>query len=411
VDLEADMRKIDFENFSAARVQNLRSTNRAIVLNFIRYHQPISRAAIAERSGLQRSTVSLIVDELIGHGTLSERRAPELKRGGVPRLLSINAKNDHAIGVDIEVSQTTVALSDLMGSITEREVLPTPAEPAELINVLSRAISRMTAATPRSSAVNVGIAIPGLVDHHAGIVLSAADLGWSNFPLGPRLQRRLNTPVFVDNESNLSALAEIWHGDFSKHSCPDLVFVNVKEGIGTGLVIGGQVYRGFAGLASEFGHMIIQAGGPKCGCGNDGCWETLADNRATIHRYLAEQPRREPNGRRRGSNRITMKEIVNLALSGQKHARAALTQTVKYLAMGIQNIVVGLSPEFVVIAGEITRAWPLICHQLETQLKSGILGLTFEQTRVIPTSLREKPSLAGALSLGIAASFGLPSQK
>ena len=108
------MRKIDFERFQTAKIQGLRSTNRAIVLNFIRYHQPIARVEIAQRTGLQRSTVSLIVDDLIRDGSILEQRATSLRRGGVPRLLSINTGGHTAIGIDIELSEVTVALADMM---------------------------------------------------------------------------------------------------------------------------------------------------------------------------------------------------------------------------------------------------------------------------------------------------------
>ena len=401
------MRKINFEHFQTAKIQGLRSTNRAIVLNFIRYHQPIARVDIAQRTGLQRSTVSLIVDELIRDGSILEQRASSLRRGGVPRLLTINTEGHTAIGIDIELSEVTVALADLMGSVFDREVFATPEDPAELVQAIGQTVNRMLAASRREGTQHVGVAVAGLVDHEAGTILAASNLGWANFPLGPRLQKKLNASVLLDNEGNLCALAEIWQGDFSDRSCPDLVFVNVKEGIGTGLVIGGRVYRGFASLAAEFGHMIIQPEGPQCSCGNRGCWETLADNRATVERFKARQPLLATE--RKSSRRVDMAEVVRLALDGNLAARESVTETARYLAMGLQNIVVGLNPEFVVIAGAITKAWSLVSDQLQIQMRKGILGLPFERTQVIPTSLREKPSLVGALSLATAASFGLPS--
>src|SRR5437867_3623345 len=402
------MRKINFERFRTANHQSLRSTNRAIVLNFIRSHQPISRVEISKRTGLQRSTVSLIVDELIRRGFVLERRATSLRRGGVPRLLSINVGKDYTIGVDIEVSQTTVALADLMGNIVDREVFATPAKPGEAIAPLAECVGRLVAPVGWKSLRSVGIAVSGLVDHDAGTVLLASNLGWTNFPLGQRLQRRLGASVLVDNEANLSALAEIWHGDFSNRSCPDLLFVNVKEGIGTGIVISGVVYRGFNSLAAEFGHMIIQPDGPTCQCGNRGCWETLADDRATVQRYLVQAPSFKPGGAG-VSYPASIETVVQLALEGQKEARTALTQTARYLALGIQNIIVGLSPEFVVIAGAITRAWALLIPEIEAQMRRRLHGFGHEPVHVVPTSFREKPSLVGAISLGIAEYFGVPS--
>src|SRR5688572_16444557 len=402
------MRKINFEHFQTAKIQGLRSTNRAIVLNFIRYHQPIARVDIAQRTGLQRSTVSLIVDELILDGSILEQRANSLRRGGVPRLLTINTEGHTAIGIDIELSEVTVALADLMGSVFDREVFATPEDPAELVQAIGQKVNRMLAASRREGTQHVGVAVAGLVDHEAGTILAASNLGWANFPLGPRLQKKLNASVLLDNEGNLCALAEIWHGDFSDRYCPDLVFVNVKEGIGTGLVIGGRIYRGFASLAAEFGHMIIEPNGPQCRCGNRGCWEMLADNRATLERFAMRQPGSK-NAKKRAGQEVTIDRVIRLAIEGDADARQSLLETAQYLAIGVQNIVVGLNPEFVVIAGDITKAWSLVSDQLQVQMRRGILGLPFERTQVIPTSLREKPSLVGALSLATVASFGLPS--
>ena len=185
-----------------------------------------------------------------------------------------------------------------------------------MVQAIGQKVNRMVAASRREGTQHVGVAVAGLVDHEAGTILTASNLGWANFPLGPKLQKKLNAPVLLDNEGNLCALAEIWQGDFSDRSCPDLVFVNVKEGIGTGLVIGGRVYRGFASLAAEFGHMIIQPEGPQCSCGNRGCWETLADNRATVERFKARQPVvSDWKGSR--ASRVDMAEVVRLALDGR----------------------------------------------------------------------------------------------
>ena len=224
-----------------------------------------------------------------------------LRRGGVPRLLTINTEGHTAIGIDIELSEVTVALADLMGSIFDREVFATPEDPAELVQVIGQKVNRMLAASRREGTQHVGVAVAGLVDHEAGTILTASNLGWDNFPLGPKLQKKLNAPVLLDNEGNLCALAEIWQGDFSDRSCPDLVFVNVKEGIGTGLVIGGRVYRGFASLAAEFGHMIIQPDGPAMQLRKPGLLGNLADNRATRREVQAMRQPGSKNGKKRAS--------------------------------------------------------------------------------------------------------------
>jgi predicted NBD/HSP70 family sugar kinase len=177
----------------------------------------------------------------------------------------------------------------------------------------------------------------------------------------------------------------------------DFIMVLVAEGIGTGIVFDGQIYRGERGAAGEFGHMIVGQDAPvACSCGNRDCWEAFASERAAVARYAG-------NGGDRA--RVAFNELVERALGGEQAAIDALTETAHYLGIGISNLIVGLSPETVVVGGQITRAWPIIAPSLEETIQRSIRrGLP--SARIVASTLSE-PTLMGSLSLVLASKFGL----
>ncbi|HWW77392.1 MAG TPA: ROK family protein, partial [Pyrinomonadaceae bacterium] len=180
----------------------------------------------------------------------------------------------------------------------------------------------------------------------------------------------------------------------------DFIIVLVAEGIGTGIVFDGQIYRGERGAAGEFGHMIVAQSGPvACSCGNRDCWEASASERAAVARYALNK------GDAEGRTQVGFGEVVERALGGEQAAIDALTETAHYLGIGISNLIVGLSPEAVVVGGKITRAWPIIAPSLEETIQRSIRrGLP--SARIVASTL-EEPTLLGSLSLVLASKFGL----
>jgi predicted NBD/HSP70 family sugar kinase len=178
----------------------------------------------------------------------------------------------------------------------------------------------------------------------------------------------------------------------------DFILVLVGDGVGTGIVFDGQVYRGERGAAGEFGHMIVGTQAPvPCSCGNRDCWEAFSSERAALARYrkLSETE---------SSAEITFKEVVDRALGGESNATSALVDTALCLGIGISNLVVGFSPEAVVVGGEIARAWGLVEGALRQTIEHSVRrGLP--SARILPSTLGNDPSLMGALSLVLASKF------
>jgi predicted NBD/HSP70 family sugar kinase len=245
----------------------------------------------------------------------------------------------------------------------------------------------------------VGVSLPGLVNPSTGHALYIPYFKWREWPIAAELSALTGLPVTIDNDANAAALAELWFGRPEVSEPRDFIMVLVAEGIGTGIVFDRQVYRGERSAAGEFGHMIVGQEGPvACSCGNYDCWEAFSSNYAAVARYnkLAE--------RRDGKRTISMKKLVKRALEGEQAAMNALIETARYLGIGISNMIVGLSPEAVVVSGLITQAWPLIAAALEETVARSIRrGLP--SARIVPSTLGDQPTLMGAVSLVLARKF------
>jgi N-acetylglucosamine repressor len=391
------LRRLDLRKTQAARLNTIRDINRQIVLNYVREREPISRAEIARETELQRSTISAIVEALTAEGLVEEVGEGESTGGRRPTLLKLRTKEAIAVGVAITPTGTTVASSDLAGRIVEQKEFLTDPDPDKTIqNVLT--LVREFTLKSKGSIEAVGVSLPGLVDPSTGNAVYIPYFKWRDIPISKMISAAIGLPVIIDNDANAVALAELWFGRPEVSDARDFILVLVAEGVGTGIIFDGQVYRGQRGAAGEFGHMVIGTHAPvPCSCGNRDCWEAFSSERAALARYLklSAQENTAP---------FDFRHLVDRALAGEANARAALIETARYLGIGISNLVVGFSPEVVVVGGEITRAWTLVETALTETIEHSIRrGLA--SARILPSTLGEKPALRGALSLVLASKF------
>lgn len=391
------MRRIDLKKAQAARQNTVRVINRQIVLNYVREREPISRAEIARETALQRSTISTIVDSLRLDGLVEEVGEGESTGGRRPTMLRLRRSGPIAVGVAITPTVVTVATSDLAGRVLEQEEFLTDPDWDFTSNRIIELVRSFSEAS-QSSIEAVGITVPGLVDPGTGRAIYVPYFQWRDVSIAESISRGTGLPVTIDNDANSIALAELWFGRPEITDARDFVLVLVAEGVGTGIIIDGQVYRGECGAAGEFGHMIVGANAPlACSCGNYDCWEAFSSERSALARY--EQ--------RLGSSSkcsIGFSALVDRAMAGEAEATSALIETAHYLSIGISNLVVGFSPQVVVVSGEITRAWDLVEGPLtETIERSVRRGLPSAQ--ITASTLGDKPPLMGALSLVLASKF------
>jgi N-acetylglucosamine repressor len=390
------VRRIDLKKAQTARLTTIRDINRQIVLNYVREREPISRAEIARESALQRSTVSAIVDDLQSDGLIEEVGEGESTGGRPPTLLRLRTAGPIAVGVAITPSMTMIATSDLVGRVLSQQEFPADADSEK---TFSRVIDSIEELIGKNQSIeSVGVSLPGLVDPSTGTAIYVPFFKWRDLPVAKTISSVTKLPVTIDNDANAVALAELWFGRPEVSDARDFIMVLVAEGVGTGIVFDGQVYRGERGAAGEFGHMIIGTNAPvACSCGNHDCWEAFSSERATLARYRELSQHKDADS-------ATFKELVDRALAGELHAKAALVDMARCLGIGISNLVVGISPEAVVVGGEITRAWALVESALRETIEHSVRrGLP--SARILPSTLGEQPSVRGALSLVLASKF------
>jgi predicted NBD/HSP70 family sugar kinase len=352
-----------FTNKQSASNKMPRQINRNLIFNQIRTRQPISRADLARLSGLQRSTVSLIVEELLAERWIVEGSLGKLPRGRRPTFLHLNGQRG-VLALDIHPSQTTLAVTDLGGKVLAASLIALPANPQKVIPAIVDAIRTMIAAHSDRSFDGIGMSLPGRFDPLHERSIFAPNVDWPIGRIKSRVEQAIGLPVVVDNVANACALSEVWFG--YSDGLHDLVVVNVSEGIGTGIFANGRILRGEGGSAGEFGHVQMDPNGLPCGCGSRGCWETVASNRAGM-RYYAEMA---------GKASPVFEDLLKLAEAGDPLARQAIHRMCVALGRGMHMIASALAPSEIVIVGDITNLWHLAGPVVEAEMRRNPLVRT-----------------------------------
>jgi predicted NBD/HSP70 family sugar kinase len=399
------VRRIDLSNFQVATSETARDINRRIVLNLIRTHQPISRADLARHSGLQRSTVSVIAEQLINERWITEGANGHTPRGRRPRFLLLNKERVGIIGINVRPVTTTLALADLDANFLAQDSLPTPPQPNQFLAELVPRVRKLINARPELTCEGIGVSLPGRVDVATQRLVFAPNLGWRDFDLKTPLEKATRLPVELENAANSCALSEICFGRRAE-GLRNLVIVTVSEGIGCGLILNHQLVQGSTGTAGEFGHAALVPDGLECSCGNRGCWEMYASNSAAV-RYYA-QAGSANRGRRSatGDKTITFDHLLRLAAQGDAKAVEALQQMAKYLGLGIAPLVSGLAPDMIVIVGEVTRAWDKVGPIIKDTVR--LHSFTRAETQIVPSDPITQPRLRGTIALVLLKHFGAP---
>ncbi len=396
------VRKIDLSNFQVATSETARDINRRIVLNLIRKHQPVSRADLARYSGLQRSTVSAIIEQLIAERWVAEGAVGQLPRGRKPTFLHLNDRRAGIIGVDIRPVKSSIALAGLDSRFLVLESIPTAGDPPRFVAELGQRILGVMKAHPDMAYEGIGIALPGRIELASNQLVFAPNLGWTQIDFKAPIEKATGLPVELENAANACALAELWsgrHGESTRH----IVVVTVSEGIGVGMVLNGQLVRGATGLAGEFGHVTIQENGPVCSCGNHGCWEVCASNSAAVRYYTEAVSRFRPGA----TPILSFEDLLRLAEQGDTKAGEALDRMAHYLGVGIAMLITGLAPDVVVLIGEVTEAWARVHPIMKKVLKAR--RATHTLTRLVPTDSATQPRLRGTIALVLEKHLGAPS--
>ena len=381
-----------------------RDINTRIALNLIRTNQPVSRADLARLMGTRRGAVTLLVNELIQEGAVFEGATGEATRGRKPTFLYIDSRQRCVVAVDIRPTRTFIMLTDLMGQqLASVTSFPTVLDARRFVAALVKRVRAVLLEhEDLGRCLGVGVVVPGMVESTAGRVLLAPNLGWRNVNLRDPIAAALRLPVQIENSGKACALAQLWSRR-DGNAPNNFVYVTVSDGLGVGVVLGGELIRGQHNIAGEFGHVPLNIDGPRCGCGATGCWEAYVSNLATLSRYFGRDLRERPIASDVAA--FTVDDLIARARGGDAKALAALLSTARYLGLGLGSVVNAIDPSHVYIGGEITAAWDLIELTLRAGLAERALTPAAAATPIIVVPPEQFPRLRGAAALVAASSF------
>jgi predicted NBD/HSP70 family sugar kinase len=357
------IRRIDLSSVQFASSEKTRDINRDMVLELIRFRQPLSRMELARFSGLQPSTISMIVEQLIGEGCVREGATVRRPRGLPSTMIEVNDRLV-TFAIDIRPRRAIIAVIDLAGRFLSRETVMTVSDAEGSLKRIIECLRMLRDRHSDMSFEGIGVSVPGRVHPETQRFLLTPNMHWKDFDVGAALQKALNLQVEMDNDANACLLAESWYGRLV--GVRSAVLVAVSEGIGTGILASGQMHSGFNGLAGEFGHIPIDPTGPVCGCGRRGCWEMFGSSSAALRFYHEANPKHAP---------ISIYSLLSRVEENDPAAIKAVMRQAVALGKGLGLITAALSPELILITGEITSSWqrfgPIIQEQLESAVLAG----------------------------------------
>ena len=402
------MRKINTRQFNRATRSTPREINRKILLNLVREHQPVSRADLARHMQVGRGMITELVDELIEHGVVVEGAVANVPRGRKPRLLHVPTRDRFCIAVDVRFSHTHVALTDLDGRQLALETLEPQIDPAAVVAAVTASVHRLLRGHDAERCEGIGIVVPGMVHRRTGQILNSPQFGWRDVPLREMLAQATGMRVLIENAPIACALAHMWLPPFASDGVDNFVYVTVSDGVGVCFVDHGEVFRGHGDTAGEFGHLPLSLDGPRCLCGLRGCLEAYTSNVATLARYFGVDAS-EPEGREalRG-NGFGMEELIARMRAGDSNALLALTETGRYLGIGLAGIITALSPARVAVSGEITAAWDVVGAQVADAVRDRAITRAAALTPIVTAPASDSTRLRGATALLVARRFAAP---
>jgi glucokinase-like ROK family protein len=382
-----------------ATQQQTKEHNTNLVLKTIIDHESISRAEIARITSLTRTTVSEIVAELIAEGLVEEIGMGSSLGGKFPILLSLVDDSRALIGLDLARNKFSGAIVNLRGKIRlmvehEAKGFDGNAALASVYEILDELVH-----SPNRRLVGIGIGTPGIVNANEGIVVNAVNLDWKDLPLARLIQERYHLPVSVINDSQAAAMGEY---TFGKGHQPEgsLIVINVRYGVGAGIIIHGQLFHGDGGGAGEIGHVVVvREGGLLCRCGNHGCLETVASAQAVVQRTQTLIGHTISSSFAGAPENITLDSIEQAFTAGDPLARQVILEAGGYLGMAISNMVGALNIHKVVLAGDMTRFGKPWLNAIRDSMRQTTLARLADETQIEFGQMGRNGIILGASAL------------
>lgn len=366
----------------------IRDINMNLVLETIINNNAISRAAIAKHLGLTKATISAIVQELINKKLVIEIGSDDTSLGRKPILLSLHKKTGYVICIDIGVDTISALVSDLAGEDCNLKQIKTPRNTSNIVNVLIDLIESMK--LPKDAPyglVGITLGIHGVIANNQ--VSFAPYYNLSGIDLAKGLEQHFYAPVYLENEANLSAIGEkTFQYDYS-----NIANISVHSGIGLGIIINHQLYTGYNGRAGEFGHTIIDVNGRQCPCGNKGCFEQYASERSLLREFATLK----------GLEEASFEQFKDAYDANDPDAQKIMDDFVKYMTIGVNNVLNAYNPDIVIINSSFTINYPEILERIEASLTSRMNSYV----KIVPSVLQDTSILLGGICVAIKGFLGV----
>lgn len=367
----------------------VKKVNQKLLLNEILKNAPISRAKLSEMTGLNKSTVSSQVNTLMKENLVFEIGQGQSSGGRRPVMLVFNKKAGYSVGIDVGVDYVNGILTDLEGTIVLDQHHHLECSSPEITkDILIEMIHHFIANMPQSpyGLIGIGICVPGLIDKNQKIVF-APNSNWRDIDLKSFIQKKFNVPVFIENEANAGAYGEKVFGAAKNHD--NMIYASIGTGIGIGVIINNDLYRGVSGFSGEMGHMTIDFNGPKCSCGNRGCWELYASEKALLTSLQTKE------------KKVSTQDIIDLAHLNDIGTLHALQNFGFYLGIGLTNILNTFNPQAIILRNSIIESHPIVLHLIKSEVSSRVYSHLDNSYELLPSILGKNAPALGMSSIVI----------
>lgn len=371
----------------------IKKINRSLIIREIVKEGMISRADLSKVTNLTRATISAQVADLLEEGLIIETSLEHYSVGRKPIMLSLNGQAGYSLGIDLDYGQLSFTLSDLLGCpVTSSYIKISSTDYTEILQILLEEINKYRAnwTDARYGIVGIVIAIHGLVSKDQ-VIHYVPRFKWHSMNLKQDIEMEIDITVYLENNANLSSFAE---RVFIHHETDNLLCATLYSGIGLGMMMNNDFFRGHEGYAGEIGHMIVVPGGKPCNCGNKGCWEKYASE-SSIFEYLSET---------RQMKSLTYKHIQQWLDEGDEEIHELMEQFIFYLSIGLNNMINMYNPDVLVLDSELLRMYPDSLNKISDNLHSSISH--YQELRI--STIGKKSCVLGACALAIKQFLDVP---
>lgn len=381
---------------------NVRNFNKHAAVDLIRFAgKGLSRTDLAEETGLTKAAVTIIVNDLIGHGIIVETESRTTSSGRPPVVLEINPNHGLVAAIDMGAMHLSAALGDFSARILEEIEIPFRIAdgPEKCLKEADRILCELLAKRGLTTAdlSGIGVGVPGPVVTEQGIVMAPPIMpGWDRYPIRTALEEKWKTAITLNNDAELGALGE-WASGAGRGE-KNLAFIKVGSGIGAGLIINQQIYGGTTGSAGEIGHLTVDENGPLCACGNHGCLEAFAGG----HAIASQAQNLVASGKRtllseKSIDSLTAQDVAEAARRGDLPAQEIVKRSGTYIGIAIAGLINLFNPSTVIIGGGVAQVGDLLTTPIRQAVRERSLRASEHGVKITTAMLGRRSSLIGAL--------------